>query len=170
MLRHGFKFYGKTFRMAWFRPAHGLDEEAQALDAQNALTITRQVRGHPGKHDTVDLLSGIIEVLNERFGTALSEADRLFFQQIKEKACNSEQIVRTALANPLDKFQLGIRKLIEDLMIECMGENDVIGTRYMADKDFQRSAFPILAREIFESVRSNESATSDAIRETPNDS
>ena len=98
-------------------------------------------------------LSEIIEVLNERFGTQFSEADRLFFQQIKEKACKSEQIVRTALANPLDKFELGIRKLIEDLMIERMGENDKIVTRYMADQDFQGSAFPILAREIFDAVR-----------------
>jgi type I restriction enzyme R subunit len=99
-------------------------------------------------------LSEIIEVLNERFGTQFSEEDRLFFQQIKEKACKSEQIVRTAMANPIDKFELGIRKLIEELMIERMGENDKIVTRYMADQEFQGSAFPILAREIFEAVRS----------------
>ena len=98
-------------------------------------------------------LSEIIEVLNERFGTHFTEEDRLFFQQIKEKACNSEQVVQTALANPLDKFELGIRKLIEELMIERMTENDRIVTRYMADKEFQGSAFPILAREIFEAVR-----------------
>ena len=39
-------------------------------------------------------------------------------------------------------------------MIERMGENDKIVTRYMADQEFQGSAFPILAREIFDSVRS----------------
>jgi type I restriction enzyme R subunit len=66
--------------------------------------------------------------------------------------------VQTALANPLDKFQLGIRKLIEELMIERMGENDAIVTRYMGDKEFQGSAFPILAREIFETVRGRRSA------------
>ena len=98
-------------------------------------------------------LSEIIEVLNERFGTQFSEEDRLFFQQIKERACKSDQVVRTALANPLDKFELGIKKLIEDLMIQRMGENDKIVTRYMADQEFQNSAFPILAREIFEAVR-----------------
>ena len=101
-------------------------------------------------------LSEIIEVLNQRFGTQFTEEDRLFFQQIKEKACNNDQIVRTALANPLDKFELGIRKLIEDLMIERMTENDKIVTRYMADREFQGSAFPILAREIFEAVRAKE--------------
>ena len=57
------------------------------------------------------------------------------------------------MANPLDKFELGVRKLIEGLMIERMAENDKIVTRYMADREFQGSAFPILAREIFEAVR-----------------
>ncbi|MFI5397518.1 MAG: type I restriction endonuclease subunit R [Candidatus Binatia bacterium] len=98
-------------------------------------------------------LSEIIKVLNERFGTQFGEEDRLFFQQIKEKACKDKQVIQTALANPLDKFELGIRKLIEDFMIERMGENDKIVTRYMADREFQGSAFPILAKEIFDAVR-----------------
>jgi len=97
-------------------------------------------------------LSEIVRVLNERFGTDFTEEDRLFFQQIKERACKNDQIVSTALANPLDKFALGIRKLIEDLMIERMGENDKIVTRYMTDRDFQDLAFPILAREVFDAV------------------
>jgi type I restriction enzyme, R subunit len=101
-------------------------------------------------------LSEIIEVLNERFGTQFTEEDRLFFEQIKERASKSEQVVRTALANPLDKFELGVRKLIEDLMIERMAENDKLVTRYMADKDFQGAAYPILAREIFNAVRSRQ--------------
>lgn len=61
--------------------------------------------------------------------------------------------MRTALANPLDKFELGIRKLVEELMVERMGENDKIVTRYMADREFQGLAFPILAREIFDAIR-----------------
>lgn len=119
--------------------------------------------------DDMAPLSEIIEVLNERFGTQFSEEDRLFFQQIKEKACNSAQIIQTALANPLDKFELGIRKLIESLMIERMGENDKIVTRYMADQDFQSSAFPILAREIFEAVRATAAAQAGRVESRPSD-
>ena len=36
-------------------------------------------------------LSEIIEVLNERFGTQFTEEDRLFFQQIKEKAVRTNR-------------------------------------------------------------------------------
>ncbi len=97
-------------------------------------------------------LSEIIQVLNDRFGTSFTEEDRLFFQQIKEKAVKDEKVIRTARANPLDKFQLGIRKLIEELMIQRMADNDKIVTRYMDDQEFQNYAFPLLSKEIFESV------------------
>lgn len=97
-------------------------------------------------------LSEIIQVLNDRYGTRFTEEDRLFFAQIKEKACNDEQVIQTALANPLDKFSLGVKKLIADLMLERMAENDAIVTRYMDDQQFQGTAYPILAKEIFDSV------------------
>lgn len=100
-------------------------------------------------------LSEIIQVLNERFGTAFNDEDRLFFEQIRARAVVHPQVIQTAMANPLDKFQLGIRKLVEDLMIQRMGENDKIVTRYMDDGEFQKTAFPILARAIFEAIRVN---------------
>lgn len=101
-------------------------------------------------------LSEIIQVLNERFGTIFTEEDRLFFNQVKERAISNSQVIQTAMANPFDKFQLGVRKLIEDLMIQRMVENDKIVTRYVDDFDFQRTAFPILAKEIFEAVRAHQ--------------
>jgi len=103
-------------------------------------------------------LSEIIAVLNERFGTQFDEEDRLFFQQIKEKANKNHQVIQTALANPFEKFELGIRKLIEDFMIERMADNDKIVTRYMSDQEFQGSALTILARAIFETIRGNSPA------------
>ena len=41
-------------------------------------------------------------------------------------------------------------------MIQRMAENDKIVTRYMDDGEFQRAAFPILAREIFEAVHAQQ--------------
>ena len=101
-------------------------------------------------------LSEIIEVLNARFGTQFVEEDRLFFEQIKARACRNDRVVRAAGANPFDKFALGIRGLIEELMIERMGENDRIVTRYVSDEAFRGSAFPILARAIFDAVHTRQ--------------
>ena len=43
VLRHGFKCYGKTFRMAYFRPNTQMNPEAAENYARNRLTVTRQV-------------------------------------------------------------------------------------------------------------------------------
>ena len=99
-------------------------------------------------------LSEIIDALNERFGTDFTEEDRLFFEQIKERAAKDERIIQTAKANNLDKFELGIRKILESLMMQRMAENDEIVTRYMDDNEFQKTVFPILAKEIYENVLS----------------
>jgi hypothetical protein len=42
-LRHGFKCFGKTPRIAFFRPAHGLNPELEARYRANRLGITRQL-------------------------------------------------------------------------------------------------------------------------------
>lgn len=99
-------------------------------------------------------LSEIIQLLNDRFGTDFTDEDRLFFEQIKEKAMRDERFIQTAMANPLDKFELGIRKLIESIMMQRMSENDEIVTRYMDDDDFQKAVFPILAKEIYAGIHS----------------
>lgn len=97
-------------------------------------------------------LSEIIELLNERFGTNFTEEDRLFFEQIKEKAATHPQVIQLRQANPFDKFQLGLRKLLEDLMIQRMSENDKIVTRYMDDKEFESAAFSVLSKVIYDSI------------------
>jgi type I restriction enzyme R subunit len=97
-------------------------------------------------------LSEIIQVLNERFGTEFTEEDRLFFEQIREKATANEQVVKLRQANPFDKFQLGLRQLIESLMVQRMAENDKIVTRYMDDREFGEAAFGVLSKAIYESI------------------
>ena len=56
VLRHGFKFYGQTFRLAYFKPAHGLNPDALVQFERNELTVTRQVLCHPSSGATVDLV------------------------------------------------------------------------------------------------------------------
>ena len=99
-------------------------------------------------------LSEIIQVLNERFGTNFTDEDRFFFEQIREKATGSEQVIQLRRANPFDKFQLGLRQLIDELMVQRMAENDKIVTRYMDDKAFGSAAFAVLSKAIYDSIPS----------------
>ena len=56
VLRHGFKCFGKEFRVAYFAPASGLNPETQKLYAANRLTVTRQVRYSNKHNNTLDLV------------------------------------------------------------------------------------------------------------------
>jgi type I restriction enzyme R subunit len=62
VLRHGFKSFGKTFRIAYFAPASGLNPDIEKLYEQNRLTITRQLKysdKHNNSLDVVLSLNGI---------------------------------------------------------------------------------------------------------------
>ena len=97
-------------------------------------------------------LSEIIKVLNERFGTSFTSEDRFFFEQIREKAASDENVVKLRRANPFDKFQLGLKQMLDDLMVQRMTDNDKIVTRYMDDKDFGDAAFTVLSKAIYDSI------------------
>ena len=56
VLRHGFRFHGQTFRLAYFKPAHGLNEDALKRFGRNELSVTRQARCHPSQGHEIDLL------------------------------------------------------------------------------------------------------------------
>jgi type I restriction enzyme R subunit len=61
-------------------------------------------------------------------------------------------VIKLRRANPFDKFQLGLRQLIDDLMVQRMAENDRIVTRYMDDKEFGDVAFTVLSKTIYDSI------------------
>ena len=94
-------------------------------------------------------LSEIIARLNDRFGTSFTDEDRLFFEQLKERAVRDEDVRNLASANTFEKFTLGLRPQLEKLMIGRMADNDAIVTRYLDDPDFQELAAKVMAREIF---------------------
>ncbi|MFH1743626.1 MAG: type I restriction endonuclease, partial [bacterium] len=56
VLRHGFKCFGKTFRVAYFAPASGMNPDTQRLYAANRLTVTRQLRYSNTHANTLDLV------------------------------------------------------------------------------------------------------------------
>ena len=101
-------------------------------------------------------LSIIIETLNDKFGTDFTEEDRLFFEQIMEKAQKDDDVVRKAITNSYDKFELGIRETLKKLMMQRMKENDDIVTRYLDDEAFQKAALSILAQEMYSNINSKE--------------
>ncbi len=59
VLRHGFKCFGKLFRVAYFAPASGMNPETQQRYKANRLTVTRQLRYSSKHNNTLDVTLAI---------------------------------------------------------------------------------------------------------------
>jgi len=112
--------------------------------------------GTGGVRDEHVALSSLVEKLNERFGTDFTEADQLFFDQISASAEDNEKIVEAAKANNLPNFSAFLERMLDELFIDRMENNEEIFSRVMTDKEFRSAAHEHLAEEIFKRVRETE--------------
>ena len=84
-LRHGFKCYGRTLRVAFFKAAHELNPELEARYAANRLGLTRQLHFSPRSEQSLDVmlsLNGIpmatLELKNQLTGQTIEDARRQY--------------------------------------------------------------------------------------------
>jgi type I restriction enzyme R subunit len=85
VLRHGFKCYGKTVRMAAFAPATGMNPDTLARYKANICAVSRQISCKPGFKDTIDtvlVVNGIpvitMELKNQMTGQSVKDAQRQY--------------------------------------------------------------------------------------------
>ncbi len=97
VLRHGFKCYGKTFQVAYFAPASGLNPDSARLYTANRLTITRQLHYSQANENSLDMVLGLngiplvtLELKNPLTGQNVTNAIR----QYREDRDPAEQIFR----------------------------------------------------------------------------
>ena len=94
-------------------------------------------------------LSELVKILNERFGTDFTEADRLFFEQIEEEAFASEDLKEAASANSFNDFSSILSKVFEDILIDRMDGNEEIFQRLMGDADVRSIAVDDIAKSLY---------------------
>lgn len=83
-----------------------------------------------------EALSEIINVLNDKFGTEFTDADKLFFDQIEEELVADKKLAEQARNNTLDNFKFGLDDAFMDKLIGRMEQNQDIFSKMMDDKDF----------------------------------
>lgn len=114
--------------------------------------------GTSGAKDDEITLSTLVDKLNERFGTDFTDADQLFFDQIRASAELNEEISEAAKANNFSNFSEYFDKILDELFIARMEGNEEIFSRVMTDKEFRAAAHDHLAQEIFHRIREEETS------------
>jgi len=102
--------------------------------------------------DEEALLSEIINVLNDRFGTEFEEADKLFFDQIEAELMDDETLQTQARVNKIDTFKFAFNDKFIDKLIGRMDQNQEIFEKILEDKVFGDLVKELMMKKIYKKL------------------
>ncbi|NTU49709.1 MAG: DEAD/DEAH box helicase family protein [Desulfobulbaceae bacterium] len=101
-------------------------------------------------------LSEIINLLNDRFGTDFTEADKLFFDQIEQEMILDEKLGLQARSNTIDNFKYGFDDVFMDKLVERMDQNQDIFNKITDDKAFASVVKDYLLKRVYGRLKQSE--------------
>lgn len=114
-----------------------ISENNLALEDQAEYDLDGSIEaGIRGSKEEKEALSEVISVLNKRFGTEFTEADKLFFDQIEEELYADDRLKEQAQSNTEENFKYVFDDAFMDKSISRMEQNQDIFSKIMDDKDF----------------------------------
>ena len=98
-------------------------------------------------------LSRIVDVVNERFGLELGDADQLLFDQFEESWAADAQLVARARTNSFDNFLLVFDHTFLDTIVKRVDSNDAIFKTILDEPEFRRTLLEFYAAKLYERLR-----------------
>jgi type I restriction enzyme R subunit len=113
-----------------------------------------------GKQHELEMehLSNIIGVLNERFGTNLTDVDKLLLDQFEESWVGDDELSNQARNNTIDNFRLVFDRKFLQTIITRVDANDEIYKKILDDEDFRATIAEFYRRKVYERLREPTSA------------
>lgn len=99
-------------------------------------------------------LSEIIHVLNDRFSTDFTDADKLFFDQIEQELMDDETLIYQAQNNPVETFRYGFNEVFIEKLIDRMEQNQDIFAKIMGEKDFGDLVKEWMLKKVYKRINS----------------
>lgn len=132
-------------------------EGSLALTADTGEITTIFGDGRGKKHEPdLEPLSKIIDLLNERYGTDLGEADQLLFDQFEETWAADGELAAQARENTLDNFRLVFDPKFLNTVVTRMDANEGIFKRILDDDDFRELLADFYVRKMYARLRAKE--------------
>lgn len=98
-------------------------------------------------------LSKIVEVLNERFGLDLGEADQLLFDQFEESWAADHELGDQAQNNSIENFKLVFDPKFINTIVTRMDANQSIFKQVLDDQEFQDILKDFYLRKMYSRLR-----------------
>lgn len=106
--------------------------------------------GIPREKEEQAKLSAIINILNKRFNTDFTEADKYFFSQIEEALIQDQALFQQAKSNSIQNFKYGFDDAFLTKLIERMDLNQDIFTKVIDDKEFGEAVKDWMLRKVYD--------------------
>lgn len=107
-------------------------------------------------------LSSIIEVLNERFGTDLTDTDKLLFDQFEESWIADSELADQAQNNTLDNFRLVFDKKFLQTIVTRVDANEEIFKKILDDQDFREALGEFYLRKVYQRLQTSPAGPAEA--------
>ncbi|MGH3005678.1 MAG: type I restriction endonuclease subunit R [Gaiellaceae bacterium] len=98
-------------------------------------------------------LSRIVDVMNERFGLELGDADQLLFDQFEEAWAADESLAARAKNNDFQNFRLVFDRTFLDTVVPRMDDNDEIFKRILDEPSFRQTVLDHYAARLYGRLR-----------------
>ena len=99
--------------------------------------------------DEKDRLSNIIKLLNDKYNTDFTDADKLYFEQIEQALYENEELKKRAINNPMDNFKYAFEEVFIQTLIDRMEGNQDIFEKIMSNSEFKEDVAQWLTEKIY---------------------
>ncbi len=125
-----------------------------SLNGETGVVKTFFGEGKGSQQDQdMEHLSSIVEVLNERFGTDLTDVDKLLLDQFEESWVADGELSDQALNNTIDNFRLVFDRKFLQTIVTRVDANDEIYKKILDDEDFRATLGEFYLRKVYERLR-----------------
>ena len=107
----------------------------------------------PQHEPEAEHLSRIIEVINERFGLKLTEADQILFDQFEQAWVEDQTLATQAKENDLTNFRFAFDKTFMSTIVNRMDANSEIFKRVLDDQDFRSLLSDYYVKKVYGQLR-----------------
>lgn len=123
-------------------------------DSESALQPTTEA-GMSRDKESQAKLSEIIDILNKRFNTDFTDADKYFFSQIEEELIQNKSLSQQAKSNSIQNFKYGFDDVFLTTLIERMEDNQDIFTKIIDDPEFGDAVKAWMLKKVYDRLKSN---------------
>jgi type I restriction enzyme, R subunit len=106
--------------------------------------------GMPKEKESQAKLSEIINILNKRFNTDFTDADKYFFSQIEEELVRNESLAQQFKSNSIQNLKYSFGDIFNTTLIERMEDNQDISIKIFDDREFGDAVRDWMLKKVYD--------------------